>query len=230
MSSEEPCPKCGAVHEAVKADGGVRCQKHNRRGVQCGGFALVGLDACVLHSGRSKAEAKRVGQENIAQREAEEMLARLTAEGTPVTDPLGELQRVAGGIIAMRDGARALVRALETAAADTPEQNDEDDVPVGVTASSGLAVYTPSGLDLHPFVKLAERMEDRARAVLVDMSKLGYEERQVRIAEHDSMVLEAALIAALGDVGIDPALVLPVLGEKLRAIEAGDVIDVEELG
>lgn len=61
----------------------------------------------------------------------------------------------------------------------------------------------------------------------------GIEERRVRLAERGLDILEAAFVAALTDIGLDPAdtRVKEAIGSRLRqAIEAGEIIEGQVVG
>ena len=67
-----------------------------------------------------------------------------------------------------------------------------------------------AGEQIHAYVTLFERSLDRSAKILVELNKLGLEERRVRIAEREIVLVGNALMAALDRAGLD--------GETRRAI------------
>lgn len=223
-----PGEPCGQIHQTCR--GHVRAKGRNpdperlaRRGDPCGSHAMEGQTLCRLHGGKNPdalAKAERTLEAEAAARAISRRLGRRGA--APVTDPAHELARLAGEAIAWKDAALELVAELEQAkVADTDSDGDgEGDAVDPFGLATGVVVLGSSGLDVHPLVKLAERAQERGAKVLAEMVKLGFVERRVQIEEAQAEALQQALTAVLADHGIDPALVLPDLAARLRAIEA----------
>ncbi|NUR02558.1 MAG: hypothetical protein HOY79_40300 [Streptomyces sp.] len=137
------------------------------------------------------------------ERAARQLLAEL-GEARPVTDPAGELQRVAGEIVAMKDAAARIVQGLSSMRY------------VGATGAEQLRAE----------VAVYERALDRAAKVLTDMVKLGLEARQVGLAEAQGVLVAQAIRAILGELGLTPeqqARVPEVVPRHLRALAAAEV-------
>lgn len=226
----EVCPKCHAVHEAERFSGTPRCQAHakvnNAQRVtigwrQCKEKAVDGLDVCRKHGGsapRAQAKAEVV----VAEREAARRVADLLGSPVPVTDPQGELERLAGRMLAWEQATDTLKAELEAAVTFTLGTG-EDGIgdPYG-----GVVVPAGQGLDVHPLVKLNERAQERSRTVLAEMVKLGFMGRRADIEESQAALLQQVLVAALTKAGVDLNTVMPIVAAELRALDDG-VIDVD---
>jgi len=230
----EVCPKCDAVHEPTLKTGADRCQSHSRvygpgkapdRPVigwrQCRLGVVDGLEVCRKHGGetpRAKAKAAAV----VAQREAARRVADLLGSPVPVTDPQGELEALAGRVLAWEQATDTLKAELEAAvtfALGTGEDGVGD--PFG-----GVVVPAGQGLDVHPLVKLNERAQERSRTVLAEMVKLGFMERRTQLEEGQAALMAQVLVAALNKAGVDPNTVMPLVAAELRAIDAAGVVAV----
>lgn len=214
--AEDICPTCMTHHVLVTEWGNVRCQGHSKQhdNRQCKAGVIAGLDKCKSHVGKKFEVARAEGREKIQQVKAAKAVERLIGPSEPVDDPVMELANIAGRLRARAVAAEQLVSALEQAA---PDEDDEGNpLPPGF----GLLVPTSSGIDIHPLVKFSERALTEARAAMAEMVKLGFTERRLRLDEQDSALLEAVLVDALTEAGVDVSRVLPLVGAKLRAIEA----------
>ncbi|MYM20999.1 hypothetical protein GSY69_13805 [Brevibacterium sp. 5221] len=90
-----------------------RCTATNRKGQQCGKYAIRGGSVCTAHGGRTPA-VKRKAQQTLAVAQARaDAAAALAHEGLkPVGDPVIELGKAAREIVAMKDALAARVNAL----------------------------------------------------------------------------------------------------------------------
>jgi hypothetical protein len=78
--------------------------------------------------------------------------------------------------------------------------------------------------EISPWWALYERERKHFASVCAGAVRAGVEERRIRIAERQQDVLEAAFVAAIADLGLDPhdSRVRKVLGARLQqAIEGG---------
>lgn len=169
---------------------GVRCGAKKRQGegncTQVAGWGTdhVGDGPCKLHGGATKNHkaAAAVRQVEAGARRA---LADLGVT-TPVTDPLLELQRLAGEIISFKDALRSMVERLNSVRYDGP---------VGEQIRGEILVY--------------ERAMDRAARVLRDMASLKIDERlvqiQSRISEQQGSLVAGVIRAILDDLDLTPA-------------------------
>lgn len=226
----EVCPKCHAVHEELRPSGTPRCQSHARQNTadrqrdgwrQCKAKAVDGLDVCGDHGG-STPRAIAKSEAVVAEREAARRVADLLGSPVPVTDPQGELERLAGRMLAWEQATDTLKAELEAAVTftlGTGEDGEGD--PYG-----GVVVPAGQGLDVHPLVKLNERAQERSRTVLAEMVKLGFMGRRADIEESQAALLQQVLVSALTKAGVDLNTVMPIVAAELRALDDG-VIDVD---
>lgn len=183
------------------------CGARKRQGVgHCGrpagwGTGHPGTGHCKLHGGSTKNQTVAAERGRV-EREARQLLAEL-GEAVPVTDPAGELQRVAGEVVAMKDAAARIVQGLSSMRY------------VGATGAEQLRAE----------VAVYERALDRAAKVLADMVKLGLEARQVRLVEAQGALVAQAIRAILVDLNLTPeqqARVPEVVPRHLRALAVSD--------
>lgn len=206
-----PGEVCGEIHDrCIGHQKASAEEREERRGDPCQKPARQGLLVCASHGGSTQT-ARAKGAAVMAQEAAAAAVNKRLGHGdaTPVTDPAGELARLAGELMAYERAARALVAELGEVA------TDDDGVPI-----SGVVVLGSSGLDVHPLVKLHERARDAALKWMAEMVKLGFVERHMQLEQAQADALHAALTAVLVDHGIDPGVVLPDLAARLHAIEA----------
>lgn len=114
---------------------------------------------------------------NVAERKAEGLLAGILDFG-PVTDPLAELQRIAGRSV-------RLVEVLE-----------------GVVAEMKRIRYESQAEQIDGRVIVYERALDRAGKILTDLARLGLDERVVRLQEAQKRVMVEIIVGALDDIGL----------------------------
>lgn len=133
---------------------------------------MNGGRVCRVHGGRSP-QAKRRAAERVAEERARELMDKYTAAAGPVQDPVTELLKVAGEIAAFKDFLGARVAELRA------EEWRFTDAKGGEQLRAELALY--------------ERALDRTARVLVDINRLGLEERQARLAERQGALLVAVL-------------------------------------
>lgn len=182
----------------------------NRGGPKCGG-KLHGRDGtcelpagwgtehkgygrCRKHLGNSPNVARAAERERL-EHEVRAELARLAVQ--PVDNPLLELQKLAGQVLAWKDALGHMVNELTSI-----RYQDEH-----------------GGEQLRSEVTLFERAMDRCERVLVAMARLNIDERLVKISEAQARVINEVLRAALSEIGLDGATqdaVRPVIARHLR--------------
>jgi hypothetical protein len=140
-----------------------------------------GTGRCKLHGGSTPSHRK-AGVE--AQARAE--LARLDLP--PVEDPLSELAKVCGQVIAWKDSMAERVNQLRS-----------------------LRYSTEGGEQLRAEVALWERALDRCERFLTAMARLNIDERLARISEERAEVIITVFTAALERNGIEGELFDAVL-------------------
>jgi len=138
------------------------------------GPAVRGADKCRMHLGRKAATV-------ILEAQAERLLYRYDA--TPCGDPLEALQRLAGRALALEETIGHLVNNLESIRYESGGEG--------------------GGEQLRAEVAVLERAMDRCGKLLVDIAKLNIDERLVRVTEKQAGLAEKALLATLGEMGMD---------------------------
>jgi hypothetical protein len=132
--------------------------------------------------------------------EGEGLLAGI-ADFEPVTDPLTELQRVAGRAV-------RLVEVLEPVVAELKRIRYESQAE---QVDGRVIVY--------------ERSLDRAGKILTDMARLNLDERLVRVSEAQGRLIIAAVAASFRELGLSADLqqaLRPVVARHLRLVAAED--------
>lgn len=160
-------PRCGA--KLHKRDG--TCTLPAGWGTQHQGFGR-----CRKHAGNSPGGIKNA-RELALREQAAEALARLDAP--PVDDPLTELARLAGQVVAWKDSMAAKVNEL---------------TDLRFTSALGAE-------QLRGELALWERALDRCAAVLSGMARLDIDARLVRIEEAKARMIAEAVRAALASTG-----------------------------
>lgn len=196
-----PCSKCGAVHDQTKCKGHKRIDDGWR---QCRSNKLTDQDVCAFHGGRSP-QARAAAQTRGLEREARKTLGRLS--WSPISDPLSELQDLAGK-------AKAWLVLLEEHVADLER--------LRYSSAEG-------GEHIRGEIVLFERAIDQLRRLLVDMARLDIDQRLMRITEAHVGQALAIIDAFCRRRGLDPgspevardkaAAIAEVVGAVLPAIE-----------
>jgi hypothetical protein len=181
-------PKCGA-------------KLHGREGA-CSlpagwGTNHKGYGKCRKHLGNSPNVARAAETERV-EREARTELARLNV--TPVDNPLEELQKLAGRVLAWEKAIGEMVNRLT----DIRYESEH------------------GGEQLRSEVALLERAMDRCERVLVAMARLNIDERIARLSDRQATLVVDVLKGALDDLGIDrrEEEVRKVMARRLRLVAA----------
>lgn len=156
------------------------CTAKRKDGQPCRGVAMRGIDKCRMHAGKRSAAVK-------LEAEAAAALARLDVP--PVEDPLSELARVCGQVLAWKDDMAGKVGELTSLRYSTKE----------------------GGEQLRAEVALWERALDRCERFLTAMARLNIDERLARISEQRAEVIITVFTAALERAGIEGELLDLVL-------------------
>jgi hypothetical protein len=171
-------------------------------GNQCLRWAIIGGTVCPFHGGNAP-QVRRAAQARAAESQVERELRRLvglTATDLPgITDPLEMIARCAAE-------SRYFVEQLSGMVNDLREDISTEDHKTGEE-------------HLRAVLGLYERAMDRTIAASTALAKLGYEERQTRIAEQDSDLIVAVIRASLAEMNLEltPDRVA-IVGRQLRAI------------
>ena len=115
----------------------------------------------------------------ILEAEAARLLYRHDA--TPCGDPLEALQRLAGRALALEETIGQLVNDLTSIRYEDVKGAEQ----------------------LRAEVAVLERAMDRCGHLLVDIAKLNIDERLARVTEKQAAMAEKALLATLGEMGMD---------------------------
>lgn len=137
------------------------------------GTSHPGAGACKLHGGSTRA-GTAAAMESTARAE----LARLGV--TPVDDPLTELAKVTGEVVAWKNAMAAKVNELTTLRYGTVE----------------------GGEQLRAEVALWERALDRCEKFLTAMARCNIDERLAKVTERQVEIIGDALALALGEMGM----------------------------
>lgn len=158
-------PVCGAK----KRQGEGTCQRPAGWGTD-----HLGYGPCRTHGGNT-----RNHRTAALHQQAERALADLHAP--PVDNPLTELARITGQVVAWKDALAEKVNEL-----------------------TSIRYSTEGGEQLRAEVALFERALDRCERFLTAMAKLNIDERLTRITEQQAALVNQAVIAALQDLGLSP--------------------------
>ena len=156
-----------------------------------------GYGRCRKHLGNAPTVARAAERERL-EAEVRAELARLDV--TPVGNPLEELQKLAGRVLAWEKAIGELVNRL-----------------------SGIRYESEHGGEqLRAEVALLERAMDRCERVLVAMARLNIDERLARVTERQAALVTDVIKGALDDLGIDRSgeEVRKVMARRLRLVAA----------
>lgn len=158
-------PRCGA---APKPGG--------QRTWPCKRFALIGEKRCRQHGGIHAGNAANRRRAE-AERKIDAAVRRLNI--TPVEDPLTELKKLAGEVLAWKNEMSRHVGEL-----------------------TNIRYGGDSGEQIRGEIQLFERAMDRCASVLTAIAKLNIDERLAAISEQQAQMLSAALFAAFDEAGL----------------------------
>lgn len=164
------------VPPGARADAPSRqCAAHSSRtGLRCKAFAIHGGTVCRMHGG-SAPQVKAAARRRLAEEDAERLTRRFDLADAPrLTDPVGELSRVAGQVVYVLDALSERTRADSVAELGEAE-----------------------------FVAL-ERALDRASRLLVEVNRLGLETKQAALNERQADIMLRILAGVVTDLGHDP--------------------------
>lgn len=173
------------------------CGATTKSGRRCRQKAMIGQRVCHVHGGRSP-QALSAAAGRVATERARRYLAALGGEVPSVTDPIGELERLAGQAVALVDLLRAVVANLEELRYSALGAGQEQ---VRGELSAYLAAL------------------GRAESILGKLAALGLDERRVRVQEAQAAVLVAAVAAVLAHAGLGLDEERQRLGRSLLADE-----------
>lgn len=184
---------------AGKKMSGHRCQgKSKRSQEQCERRAALGQDVCKMHGGGAP-QARAAGQRRQLEQRIERDVRQAMDRGLirPVDDPLGELARVAGEIVAFKDYLAGQVEDLNGVITYWTEASFSD--------AEG-EFRTTATEQVRAVLAAYERALDRTAKVLATMVKLDLQGRLVAIREDEATRLVEAIRLGLGDVDMEAAV------------------------
>ena len=177
----------------------LKCSGHRSGdGQPCEAYAINGGKVCAAHGGRAP-QVKAAAVLNVAERKAEGLLAGIT-DFEPVTDPLTQLQRIAGRAV-------RLVEVLEP-----------------VVAELKRIRYESQAEQIDGRVIVYERALDRAGKILTDLVRIGLDERVVRLQETQKRIMVEIIVGALDDIGLSGEVqqaARRAIAERFRTADAG---------
>lgn len=161
-----PCPRCGRPRccASAKSRNRERCRKNPHPG------ATICTNHGLTEAGRAKAA------ETVAEEQAAATIEKLwpgLSSATPVKDPVGSMERLAGALEGMLDQVGAKVNELSH-----------------VTGGRDLT-------QLRGELVLLDKVAGHLRALLESMARLGIAERYVQLEEERASIVVSAFVGAL---------------------------------
>ena len=181
-----------------------QCTAKNRRGEPCGRAPIKGATVCYAHGGRAP-QVKAAAKRRLAEQEAARLAAKVldNPNAAPIVDVVTELQALAGRVRNAVDVIGARVNTLHE-----QEHLRYTDAKFAEQLRAEATIWT--GL-LKQF-----------QSLLVDMARLGIEERRVVLSERQGALLALAVRRVLEAFGLaDDPRVPEVVPAVLREIGAG---------
>ena len=160
----------------------LRCSAHNNRRQECGCGAVPGGRVCRNHGGAAP-QVRAAAQRRVVEAKVR---ADLAWDGVAVEGDLIEhLLASAGRAMAMREALGQMVNALPK-----------------ITYTDSRGVESPRAV-----VTLYAQAQDAERRALMDLAKLGIDERRVKMAEGQGRLMAGGLSWLLAELGMsgDPA-------------------------
>lgn len=141
--------------------------KSSRTGKACKNYAMHGSEVCHAHGGRSP-QVKAAARLRVAEARARAEFERLDIK--PVDNPLAEIARITGEVVAWKDGLAQKVDELTS---------------LEMKGAFG-------GEQVRVVVTLFERALDRCEKFLTAMARMNIDERLAVIQEHQAAVFIGA--------------------------------------
>ena len=162
------CQRCGEPHAG--------CSAHTRAGLPCGNAPMSGQEVCRMHGG-SAPQVREAAERRRQEAAAEEIRSRLlwNPGAVPVSDPIGELQLLAGQMRQAVDLLGAMLGPGE---------------PCGSCGRAPMPLDSPAGV-----AWLKQQRE--LRGVLEAMGRLGIASRAVEVQQAQADLVLAALRVGL---------------------------------
>jgi len=217
------------------------CTERDDKGLPCHGRPIPGDHRCARHYGKLDGRTRKkrnhlvdkyVGKgpldvKGISRQAEDDMFLGAPIEEDPGVLLLKEVHRTAGHVAWLEGKVREL--GAEDLVWSLREQTDEK----GHKGEDTISMVTKRyGAEVNTWYQLYKEERKHLAGVAAAAIKAGVEERRVRIAERGLDMLEASMIAALADLGLDPhsARVREVIGRRLAEAVGGptDLFGTEE--
>jgi hypothetical protein len=169
---------------------------------------MRGQAVCASHGGRAS-QNRAAGARREAERRASQALAARGVYG-PVHDPLEQLARVAGEILAMKDMLAEQVGALGSVLTYWTERTYDD----------GDTLHTAAVENVRATVAAYERSLDRTARVLAVMAKLDIEGRMLEVNTAKAALIVGAIERGLAACELPAETVHTVKGALADEIGA----------
>lgn len=177
-----------------------KCTGTRRDGTPCGKWPIRGAKVCPTHGG-SAPQVRAKAAQNLAAQAARKAFGRLVDVSTPVEDPLTELQKLAGDVVAWKEYLAEKIQDIERLSYDSEI----------------------TGEQIRGEVQLWERALDRCNTVLATCARLDIDARLATISEKKADVVIAAIEAALDAAkvpGADRPAAMRAASAHLRLVPA----------
>lgn len=164
-------------------------------------MSIKGGSVCRVHGGGSPA-VKRKAKERIAEQEVRAEYAKLEAligEPEPITDPLSELLRLAGGVKRWREFIEGRVAHL-----------------------SSLGYSGPVGEQIRAEVQLLQSTTPQLAGILTSIARLNIDERLARVNQEQGEQVAAVITAVLDWLGLSDEHRRQAVGIITATIRARD--------
>lgn len=201
-------------------DGRLICGAKNKKAEPCGLSPVPGATRCGRHGGKAP-QVKAAAQRRLAEQEAKEQMTKAVRTlGLPIdVDPgkalLDEIHWTAGHVAWLRDKVQEL-EAEQLVWGKT--QHDDGVGPQGVVDVTTEKAAPSVWYDLY----LKER-EHLAKVCALAL-RAGIEERKVKLAESQGLLVADVIRRILGALGLTPEqqqLVPEIVPRELRALATG---------
>lgn len=178
--------------EAEAVTGIIRCRHPQDGGDICASFAVRGTDPprCKVHGANAGSVVSKRAAQNVIEGEVQERFRDIVAENPdrllnppPLADPLGELLMVCAEMKVLKNILRDRVSVLD--------------------ADSWGSLSRAEEVQVRAEVILYERALERLAATLINIIKLGIEDRLATIEKAQVQAIEQALVMALEASGAD---------------------------
>lgn len=192
-----------------------RCRAQSKQtGEQCKAWAVPGGLVCKWHGGRAP-QVQRKAAENLAAEAARQAAQTLAVpiDTTPEQALIDEVKRAAGMV------------AFYQARVEEVDEENRDDLVWGMTKHDQSGEFPGPTFEAAPnmWLQLWNQERDRLVRVAAAAIKAGIEERRVKLAESEGMLVAAVIRRILDQLLLTPEqseLVPVIVPKELRALTA----------